>query len=135
MTTEQLLVAVGCNFKGISKIDPNDSRRPGNAVVWRTSIENVVVSNIVTSRLQLIKTDQLGSFVNIYSPSGSQGERERRVLFNQDLVPLITNKPILVGDWNCVTRIEDHILAISRNRGLWDTPRIVKFGMEPPLAH
>ena len=90
MTTEQLLVAVGCNFKGISKIDPNDSRRPGNAVVWRTSIENVVVSNIVTSRLQLIKTDQLGSFVNIYSPSGSQGERERCVLFNQDLFWLET---------------------------------------------
>ena len=28
-----------------------------------------------------------------------------------------------------------HILAISRNRGLWDTPRIVKFGMEHPWAH
>ena len=28
-----------------------------------------------------------------------------------------------------------HILAIPRNSGLWDTPRIVKFGMEHPLAH
>ena len=28
-----------------------------------------------------------------------------------------------------------HILAISREKGLWDTPRIVKFGMEHPWAH
>ena len=28
-----------------------------------------------------------------------------------------------------------HILAISRKRAQWDTPRIVKFGMEHLLAH
>ena len=28
-----------------------------------------------------------------------------------------------------------HILAISRKRGLWDTPRNMKFGMEHPWAH
>ena len=28
-----------------------------------------------------------------------------------------------------------HILSISRKSGLWDTPGIVKFGMDPPLEH
>ena len=31
--------------------------------------------------------------------------------------------------------INGHILAISMERGLWDTPIIVKFGMEHPGAH
>ena len=35
--------------------------------------------------------------------------------------------------WPCL----DHgrILAISRKSGIWDTPRIVKFGMDHPWAH
>ena len=34
-----------------------------------------------------------------------------------------------------VLAIKGHILAISGKRGLWDTPCIVKFGMEPSWAH
>ena len=30
---------------------------------------------------------------------------------------------------------EVHILAISRKRGQWDTPRILKFGMDHPWEH
>ena len=34
-----------------------------------------------------------------------------------------------------VWAIKGHILAISRKGELWDTPRIVKFGMKHPWAH
>ena len=51
----------------------------------------------------------MGTFINIYAPTGSQGERERNNLFSHELLPLINaNKfPMLVGDWNCLTRKED----------------------------
>ena len=34
-----------------------------------------------------------------------------------------------------VLSIKGHILAISRKNRLWDTPRIVKFGIQHPWAH
>ena len=34
-----------------------------------------------------------------------------------------------------VVTIKGHILAISRKKGLWDTSRFVKFGMDHPWAH
>ena len=34
-----------------------------------------------------------------------------------------------------VLAIKGHIVAISRERGLWDTPRIVKFGMDHPMEY
>ena len=34
-----------------------------------------------------------------------------------------------------VLAIKGPFLAIFRKRGLWDTPRIVKFGMEHPWAY
>ena len=36
---------------------------------------------------------------------------------------------------NHLLAIKGHILATSKERGLFDTPRIVKFGLEPPWAH
>ena len=54
-------------------------------------MKDIIIQSIVIFRLQLIKSETLGSFVNVYAPSGSQGERERRVF----------------GDWNCLVRGED----------------------------
>ena len=73
ITTEQLLTQVNSNFSGLSNIDENEPGKPGTAVLWRKELE-VVVTNIVTLRLQLVKSANYGNFVNIYAPTGSQGE-------------------------------------------------------------
>ena len=53
---------------------------------------------------------ELGNFLNVYAPTGAQGDRLRRILFTQDIPPVIqssSSPPILVGDWNSVVRKED----------------------------
>ena len=73
-----------------------------------------MVRNLVPRRLQYITTDKDGIFITLYAQSGSQGERERRVLLGQDLLPLVQSAPIrptIVGDWNCVVHrkeVESH---------------------------
>ena len=37
--------------------------------------------------------------------------------------------------WTMFWPWEGHVFAISRKRGLWDTHRIVKFGMKHPCVH
>ena len=108
ISTEQLLAQVSSDYSGMCNTDI-DSTKPGNAVLWKKDIA-VVVVNIVVLRLQLVKSDVYGNFVNIYAPTGNQGERGRRNLFTQDLSTLIQNtfpRPFLIGDWNCLTRKED----------------------------
>ena len=85
-----------------------DMHKPGLAVVWRKSLE-VVVTNIILRRLQVVCCSSMGTFINVYAPTGSQGERERNNLFSHELLPLINSNrfPKLVGDWNCLTRKED----------------------------
>ena len=62
--TDQLLAQVGDNFCGLSNIDPNDTRKPGTAVLWRNEAE-VVVSNIVPLRIQAVYSKLYGNFINI----------------------------------------------------------------------
>ena len=88
--------------------DPDNPTRPGNAVIWRDSLD-VTVTNIVTCRLQIIKCHNI-SYINCYPPSGTNGQRGRRALFGVDLVNVIAScntRPVLVGDWNCVIRPQD----------------------------
>ena len=109
INTEQLLAQVNGSFNGLSNIDPEDARKPGTAVLWNKEL-GVTVENLVPLRAQLITCLEFGSFVNIYAPTGSQGEKGRRNLFLNDLLPLIASskiKPILVGDWNSTIRKED----------------------------
>ena len=109
VSSEQLLAQIGGNFLGVCNVNEDDSSKPGNAVLWRKEI-NVVVVNVVAKRIQLIKTEHYGNFINTYAPTGTQGEQQRRDLFSEDLLPLIqvtVPKPCLVGDWNCIARRED----------------------------
>ena len=76
-------------YRGVSNVDHLGATKPGTATLWRTDVEGVVVSNLIPRRLQYITTGNDGIFINLYPPSGSQGERERRVLLGQDLMPLI----------------------------------------------
>ena len=71
---------------------------------------DITVNNIVVKHVQHVKSKELGDFINIYAPTGNQGERLRRILFTQELVPLIQSvnfPPTLVGDWNCIVRKQD----------------------------
>ena len=88
LSTEQTLAVVGRGYSGSSNLDVTDFNKPGNAVIWRDFL-NVIVDNIVPLRLQVVNIQQFGTFVNVYGPTGSQGERERRSLFTQDLLPLL----------------------------------------------
>ena len=111
ISTEQLLSQLNSNYLGMCNIDTTDgeTRKPGTAILWMREIEAVVI-DIVPQRLQLLKSTLFGTFVNIYAPTGSQGERARNLLFSHELLNLVqttTPKPILIGDWNCLSRKED----------------------------
>ena len=101
-------------YRGVSNVDHLGATKPGTATLWRTDVEGVVVSNLVPRRVQYITTGNDGIFINLYLPSGSQGERERRVLLTQDLMPMLQAapaRPTLVGDWNCIihkNEVEPH---------------------------
>ena len=89
LTSEQLVAQVGNSFSAMRNIDPAEPNKPGTAFLWRHSIEDLVVTNITVLRMQLIQSKLYGDFVNIYAPTGSQGTRLRRILFQEDLLPLI----------------------------------------------
>ena len=108
ITNDQLLAQVSSNFSGLCNTDI-DQAKPGTAVLWKQGLD-VNVVNVVPLRLQLIKSGTHGNFVNIYAPTGVQGAIFRRNLFTQDLLSLtqtLSPRPILVGDWNCLSRKED----------------------------
>ena len=104
LSSEQILAQVSEEFDGLSNIDPNDPHKPGTAVLWRKETE-VVVSNIVPLRLQVVYSDLYGNFINIYAPTGNQGEKMRRTLFSEDLFYLINflpSPPTLIGNFNFI---------------------------------
>ena len=93
--------------------------KPGTATLWKSGIEGIVVDNIVSRRMQYITTGNDGIFINVYAPSGSQGEQERRVLFSQDLLTLVEaapTRPTLVGDLNCIIHRKE-VEPLGRNGG------------------
>ena len=70
----------------------------------------MTVTNIVPLRLQLLWSTMYGNFVNVYAHSGSKGEKGRKSLFTEsllDITQVTKPKPILIGDWNCLIRLED----------------------------
>ena len=73
LSTEQLHTHVGDNYLGVSNIENNGIRKPGSAVLWKSEV-NAVVTNIVPLHMQLIQTQSHSNFINIYAPTGSQGE-------------------------------------------------------------
>ena len=88
-------------YQGVSNVDPLTGGKPGTDTLWRSGIEGVVVNNLVSRCLQYITTGEDGIFINLYAPSGSQGEGDRRVLFGQDLLAMVEaapTRPTLVGD-------------------------------------
>ena len=98
-------VLKGGDYLGVSNIDDLDRNKPGTATLWLKGLEGVVVANLVPRRIQYITTDQDGIFINSYAPTGTKGEKEHRLLFSQDLLPMVQGaptKPIMVGDWNCI---------------------------------
>ena len=108
LSTEQLNAYLGLFYEGLSNVDINDQRKPATACVWLKSLD-VVVSSIVLCRIQSLDYDNI-KFINVYAPSGTQGQRARRRLFSQDLLTLIaasTQLPVPCEDWNCVTWPQD----------------------------
>ena len=81
------------SYQGVSNVDPQGGNKPGTATLWKTGIEGVVVNNIVPRGMQFITTGNDVTFINVYAPSGSQGERERRELLSQDLFTLVEAAP------------------------------------------
>ena len=108
LTTEQLKVLLPRGYTGECNIDVEDNRKPGVATVWEEGKE-AEVCNIIKCRMQVVKWGE-EKFINVYGPSGTHGQKGRRILYGQDLLQEILaldKLPILVGDWNCVTRPQD----------------------------
>ena len=84
-------------YQGVSNVDHLGVTKPRTSTLWRMDVEGVVVSNIISRRLQYFTTCNDGIFINLYPPSGYQGERERRVLLGQDLFAL--KQPPLDPPW------------------------------------
>ena len=97
ISTEQLSTQFGNNYSGICNIDPNYERKPGTAILWKKEVE-VEITNVTPGRLQVLRSKVYGDFVNVYAPTGCQGERMRRILFTQDLFDLIqsSNTPPII---------------------------------------
>ena len=97
------------SYKALCNLNPNDVRKPGTATIWHSSLD-AEVTNLVTCRIQLLRLNHT-CFLNIYAPSGTQGQKGRRDLFLNDIYPyLLANKgnlPSLIGDFNCVTDPQD----------------------------
>ena len=96
-------------YKGESNLDPDCPNKPGTAIIWLRD-QNVTVFNLITCRVQILETDN-AHFVNVYGHPGTQGPRDRRLLFKNELLPYLAshqNKlPLLLGDFNCVVRPQD----------------------------
>ena len=56
-------------------------------MLWREGL-SVVVTNVVSLRVQLVQSLCLGNFINVYRPTGKQGDQARRILFSHDLLTL-----------------------------------------------
>ena len=81
LSSENLVAVPGLEaYQGVSNVDPLGGGKPGTATLWKSGIEGIVVDNIVSRRMQYITTGNDGIFINLYAPSGSQGERDRSVL-------------------------------------------------------
>ena len=109
INTTQINAIIDRNYKGECNLDPNDPRKPGTAVVWRSDIQ-VEVVNLITCRIQCLRV--WGEcFLNVYGFPGTQGQRARKILFGEELLNFLVaerhNLPILVGDWNAVVSPSD----------------------------
>ena len=67
----QLNTIVGNAYEGECNVDPENTKKPGFACLWRKGIQ-AEVSNIVSCRIQCVKV--LGEqFFNVYGNPGTQG--------------------------------------------------------------
>ena len=106
-------------YQRVSNVDLLGGNKPGVATLWRKDVKGFVVSNLVPRRSQYITIGNEGIFINLYPPSGSQGERECRVLLGQDLLPLVQavpTRPTLVGDWNCIIHRNEEVQKLGANQ-------------------
>ena len=112
LTTAQLQAAVlPLQFNCESNIDQDNPSAPGTAVIWKKNLPVNQVTCLVTCQLQVIGIGQQ-TFYNVYAPSGSENRRDRALLFSHNMFPHLLQHqggllPIMAGDWNCLTAIQD----------------------------
>ena len=66
-------------FSSLVNIDPDDSNKPGTALIWRNTIPIVAV-NLVNCRLQMAEVGVYRIF-NCYAPSGSENKYAREKFY------------------------------------------------------
>ena len=94
-------------FSGKVSIDPEDSSKPGVAMVWRSVLPVRELVTLVPCRAQLAFLGSL-AIVNVYAPSGSDKKFERGSFFARDLFQAFTmnntSNWLVGGDFNCVLK-------------------------------
>ena len=79
ITTDQLNTLLVSHYIGQCNNESCQPCKPGTAFVWLRSLE-VSVTNLVPNRIQTLSLGNY-NFINIYAPSGTQGQRARKQLF------------------------------------------------------
>ena len=102
---------------GLCNVDEVNPNKPGTAIIWLNEL-TVDITNIVICRVQLLKIWDL-QFLNVYGYPGTQGQKARKILFRDEILPYISSNrsclPLLIGDFNCVLRPQD----VSKKNFWW----------------
>lgn len=78
------------------------------AILLRKNIEPKSILLNPSGRIASIVFDNI-NYINIYAHSGTQFRKQRDLLFNEDIIPHVSNEypNILLGDFNCIIDSSD----------------------------
>jgi exonuclease III len=92
-------------YTGVSNIAVEEENPRGTAIIWKSSL---VVENTRIIEVNRVMSIQVAGLriINVYAPSGRSKRLERRILFEQVLLPAVQESlpelPVVVGDFNCI---------------------------------
>ena len=102
-TNELSLLVRGKGYKASASLGIN--KKPGVAIIYKEG----ETTTLLPGQIMKIVTESM-TIYNIYGPSGNQNQDMRREFFGITMLGLLQQEerqPILMGDWNCITRHQD----------------------------
>ena len=102
-TDELTMLVRGKGYK--ASVSPGPNNKPGIAILYKEG----ATTTMLAGQIMRLDTGKLTVY-NIYGPSGNQNQEARRDFFGITLLGLLQQEarlPILIGDWNCITRNQD----------------------------
>ena len=102
-TDELTLLVRGKGYK--ASVSPGPNKKPGVAILYKEG----ETTALIPGQIMKLATEKW-TIYNIYGPAGSQNQEVRREFFGITMLGLLQSEdkqPILIGDWNCITRCQD----------------------------